>query len=348
MSEILGIMTHAIKNPDHFRRHARAAIGESFAGVLLYTPQGVDLHNKQIRGYLFRDGSWSKKNAAYPKINLDIGFYPSSSLRKASKVKAHKELSFTAYGLGNKSKIQKHLVASSFLKPYLLPTERVQTSAQFTDFLEKHRSVMLKPINGWGGKGIIRVTLEKNRFQVEQNNKKTVRLPLSRLSSFLHGVLSRGGRHIMQKWIDIRNSEGSVYDIRALAQKNGEGKWQTTGTAVREGKRGVITSNIKSGGHAYDVERYLKKQFNNEKAEALTKSIAEVASYIPPYMEKSYNTRLSELGIDLAVDSSGRLWLLEVNIKPGKSIMKMVYGQNAWEQSFRLPFQNARHMLKAK
>lgn len=348
MSEILGIMTHQIHRPEQYRRHAQVALAETFQGVLVYTPQGVDLQRKHIRGYLYRNGVWSKKTAAYPEINLDIGFYPPSSLRKASLVKGCKQLRFTAYGLGNKCKIQSHLVKSPLLKPLLLPTEQVKTEQQFADFLKKYGSVMLKPINGWGGKGIIKVTMDKDRFKVEQNYVKPKSMPLSRLGPFLRGVLRNGGRHLVQKWIDIRNHDGNVFDIRALLQKNGEGIWKITGTAVREGKRGVITSNIKSGGSAYDVKAYLKKQFGDEKGEELAKSIAEVSEHIPPFLEKSYKSRLSELGIDLAVDTSGRLWLLEVNIKPGKSIMKLVYGKKAWEQSFRLPFQNARHMLKNK
>nr|WP_282936950.1 YheC/YheD family protein [Paenibacillus sp. RC67] len=204
---------------------------------------------------------------------------------------------------------------------------------------------MLKPINGWGGKGIIRVTLDKNRFIVQQNGVPTKSLPTSALGSFIRQVL-KNGHHLMQKWIDIRNRSGHVYDIRALVQKNGEDQWQTTGTAVRQAKQGKITSNIKSGGSAHQVSNYLKREFDSEKGNALTSSVAEIAQYIPPFMEKSYHTRLSELRIDLAVDSSGRLWLLEVNIKPGRMIMRQVYGKKAWERSFRIPFQNARHLLK--
>lgn len=343
MNHILGIMTHRIHRPDSFRLHAKTALAEHFNGVIVYTPQDVNLATRQIYGYVYRNGAWSRQRTGYPAINLDIGFYPESSLRKARLVKNSKELRFTAYGLGNKCKIQSHLVRSPFLQPYLLPTEQVTTAREFIQFLKTHRSIMLKPINGWGGKGIIRVTLEPNHFTVEQNEKPIRCLPVSYLGTYIRSVL-RNGRHLMQKWIDIRNRSGRVFDIRALVQKNGE--WQTTGTAVREGRQGKITSNIKSGGSAHQVSEYLRREFDSERGEALTSSIAEIAQYIPPYMERSYHTRLSELGIDLAVDESGRLWLLEVNIKPGRMIMREVYGKKAWERSFRIPFKNARRMLE--
>lgn len=346
MKNILGIMTHSVSHPQRYGRHARSALAERFDGVIMYTPKGVDVRRRVIQGSLFHNGSWSKATVPFPKINLDIGFYSPSDMTRATIVKKSKELPFTGYGLGNKSKIQSHLEASDYLRPYLIPTEHVTKEEQFAAFVKKHRSVMLKPINGWGGKGITRVTLSGDYFTVQRDGKDVQTLPKARLGSYIRGLLRSGGRHIMQKWIDIRNTKGTVYDIRALMQKNGKGEWQLSGLAVREGKKGKITSNIKSGGEAYEASDYLKEQFGEEAGEKLAVSAKEVAEYISPYMEKSYKSRLSELGIDLAVDRGGKLWLIEVNIKPGKSIMKRVYGQKAWEQSLHVGYQYARKLLE--
>lgn len=345
MTKILGIMTHRVSRPQAFSRHAKSAIAEKFDGLLMYTPKDVNMKRRVISGSLYQNGSWARATVPFPKMNLDIGFYTPKDMHRATIVKKSSRLPFTGYGLGNKCRIQSHLVQSAYLKPYLLPTEQVKTAEAFIAFLKKHESVMLKPINGWGGRGIIRVTLHKEHFTVQRDGKENQQLPRSGLGRYIRGVLGTG-RHLMQKWIDIRGSKGSVFDIRALVQKNGSGQWQTTGMAVREGKRGKITSNIKSGGDAFDVSQYLTKEFGVEMGEKLTETVAEVANYIPSFLEKSYKSRLSELGIDLAVDTSGKLWLIEVNIKPGKMIMKRVYGQKAWEQSLHIGFQYARQLLE--
>ncbi|WP_127530121.1 YheC/YheD family endospore coat-associated protein [Paenibacillus kobensis] len=348
MHNYLGIMTHRVASPSKYYRHQSSAQAEKFDGVIMYTPNGVDMKRKQVSGYIYQDGSWKWKTVGFPKMNMDIGFYNEADMAKATKVKKNPALRFTGYGLGNKCRIQKHLDASDYLKPYLLPTEQVQTSQQFIAFVHKHGSVMLKPINGWGGRGIIRITESKDRrYRVQTNGKPAADLSQAGLASYVKGILGQG-RHVMQKWIDIRNKDGQVYDIRALMQKNGEGKWQLTGMAVREGKNGSITSNIKSGGNAHGVQEYLESQFNEEEGQALTSSIVEVAEYIPPYTEKSYRSRLFELGIDLAVDRSGKLWLIEINIKPGKSIMHRVYGRKAWEKCLRHPFEYARFLASTK
>jgi hypothetical protein len=345
MSDILGIMTHRIGHPGSFTRHAKSALAEKFSGILVYTPKDVNLTTRRITGYVYKGGgTWNKRTLPFPKINMDIGFYTGSQGTRATLVKKVPAFPFTGYGIGNKIRIQKHLIASPVLRPYLLPTEQVKDPDGFIAFAKKYRSVMLKPINGWGGRDIVRVTLENGQFKVQSNNELTQRLSASGLRNFIRRAL-RKERHLMQQWIDIRNKQGVIYDIRALMLKKSEDNWQTAGIAVREAKRGRITSNLKSGGHAYEASAYLKKEFGDEKGEALAKSIRELAEYIPDFTEKSYKSRLCELGIDLAVDASGKLWLLEINIKPGKLIMRQLYGQKAWEQSLHTHFQYARSLF---
>ncbi|MDF2670184.1 MAG: hypothetical protein K0R67_2490, partial [Paenibacillus sp.] len=128
-------------------------------------------------------------------------------------------------------------------------------------------------------------------------------------------------------------------------QKGKSGDWQLSGVAVREGQINKITSNLKTGGHAYEASSYLKKQFGEERGAALSECAKQLAEHIPFHLEESYGIRLSELGIDLAVDRNGSLWLIEVNIKPGRMVIQQVYGQRAYEQCFRTPFRYAKYLL---
>lgn len=345
MGNLLGIMTHRIPGKSVIRRHGRAAAAARFQGIALYTPQDVNLKKKTVRGHVLRKGRLTRSTVPLPSINLDIGFYSAAQIKKAALVLRSKSMRFAGYGLGDKKRIQSHLTASEKLRPYLLPTEPLASPEHGVRFLLKHESIMLKPINGWGGKGIIRLTAGTQSVKVQRDGKRSLRLPASRLKTYFRRVL-RTGRHMMQKWIDIRNAKGNVFDIRALVQKNGQGQWQLTGMAVREGKRKKITSNMKGGGKAYSVLEYLSREFGAERGAELTGSVIEAADYIPSYMEKSYGTRFSELGIDLAADRSGKLWLIEVNIKPGKKIIKSVYGRKAWKQSLLNAYRYARKLAR--
>jgi D-alanine-D-alanine ligase-like ATP-grasp enzyme len=57
-----------------------------------------------------------------------------------------------------------------------------------------------------------------------------------------------------------------------------------------------------------------------ENAKEVEKDIIESAILIAEVTEQHVNGPLGELGMDIGVDRSGRVWLFEVNAKPGRHI----------------------------
>ncbi len=344
---MLGLMTHYVGSPSRFSRQTRAALSEGFAEVAVFTPGDVSLSLRRISAYVSRGRGWVRRMIGFPRISIDLGFYDGGRWAAASmRVKNCRSLPFIGYGLGNKWKIQSHLLQSSELKEHLLPTLVAERATAVMQFVDEHRHVMLKPINGKCGRGIIRLSSHGGgRFAAKDNRASRRFGSAAGAGLYVRHVLGRG-RHLMQRWIDIRSNSGLVYDIRALVQKNGRGEWQLSGTAVREGRPNRITSNLKTGGRACELAGYLRGQFGSERGAALVERVHALAAHIPAFLEESYGIRLCELGIDLAVDRDGRLWLLEVNIKPGRSVIRRIYGQGAFEQCFRMPFRYALHLAR--
>jgi hypothetical protein len=344
-TNLLGIMTHRIGTPGRFMRHARAAISAGFSGVLLFVPGGVRLTSKRIEGFVYVPGSrWRKTSSEYPSVAIDIGYYTKREIVLQSiRIKNSTPIRFTGFASGNKWTIQQHLLASPVVKPHLLPTKPMKTTEEAFAFAREHGTIMIKPINGKGGKGIMKLsqegdgwTLRRNGRAVLSGNERSVRSVLRKAAA--------GGSYLLQRWIDIRNPEGRVFDIRSLVQKNGSGEWVTTGTAVREGPPNSITSNICGGGRACDTRAYLQGIFEPDKVDELMDRLCELSRHIPPHLEADYGKRFTEFGLDFAIDRSGALWLLEANIKPGRSVIRKVYGEDAARRCFLLPYQYARHL----
>ncbi|PYI53509.1 YheC/YheD family protein [Paenibacillus flagellatus] len=341
--DLLGIMTHRIGNPERFARHAQAALSAGFSGVVLFAPAGVSIKRKRIEGYLRTSGSgWAKSSCGYPSVAMDIGYYTdAATVRQAKRIKNLEAIRFTGYGMGNKWTIQRRLLASPLLRPHLLPTKPMESAADALAFAREHGAIMIKPINGKGGQGIMRLSCGDAGCTLQRNGRKDVSGTQTAIEAVLRRAVGRN-RYLIQRWIDIRNDEGRVFDIRALVQKNGDGRWETTGVAVREGPANSITSNMKSGGSALAAEPYLRRLFERERSDDMMRSIGELSEHLPVHLEKAYGKRLAELGLDFAVDRSGRLWLLEANVKPGKSVIRHVYGDDAARRCFLLPFHYAR------
>ncbi|WP_158606735.1 YheC/YheD family protein [Paenibacillus ginsengarvi] len=344
-TNLLGIMTNHIGNPRRFHPHAQAAVSAGFSGVLLFVPQGVRLLGKRIDGYMYTPGrGWVKTSREYPVAAIDIGYYTKpETVQRSIRVKQATPIRFTGFASGNKWTIQQHLLASEALKPHLLPTIPMRSTGDAIAFAKEHGTIMIKPINGKGGKGIMKLTRAGTGWALVRNGRSVVSGSEPTVRSALR-LAAGGGKYLLQRWIDIRNPEGRVYDIRSLVQKDGSGQWVITGTAVREGARNSITSNISGGGRAYETKAYLEKLFDPDKTSELLDKIEFLSGHIPAHLEADYGKRFAEFGLDFAVDRSGALWLLEANIKPGKSVIRKVYGDEAAKRCFRLHYQFARYL----
>lgn len=343
---VFGIMTDKMIDLPRFQKFVPIALNEGFSEVLLFTPNDVDLKKQRVFGYVNRGQSWKKEWCPFPSISHDVGYYTSqAATQRVRRIKSHPQLPFLGYGLGNKWTIQQQLSKFSQLTPHLLPTSLIHSSSSVLEMLKKHRSVMLKPLNGKGGRGIIRLSLLGDGTIVEEtgNQSRSYRSSTWKLPSQV-----KRERYLVQKWIDIRDRKGTVYDIRVLMQKDGSGKWTLTGMGVRQGSQGKITSNLSGGGHAFPVYPFLKEQFSAHSANLLERKIREISYAIPDYLEKAYNKRLVELGLDIAVDRDMKVWIIEVNIKPGKTLYKKISDLEADRMSLVNPIKYARYLLDKK
>jgi hypothetical protein len=341
MERILGIMVHEPSKLGRVTPYVEMALAEGFDDLVVFTPKDVNLLTRSIHGYFYRDGDWFRTHTPFPVIAYDVGYYLDSSTKKrVSKIKKTKQIHFIGSPLGSKLTIQKHLMTSPFLIPYLIPTQPFRSAATALHMVKKYGAIMIKPVYGMGGKGIIRLSKEIVGYRLEEDNKPVRYFFHREIIDALH-ELQNGKRYIVQKWIDIRDQDGCVYDIRVLMQKNANSEWNLTGMGVRQGEKEKITSNLKGGGHAFEVYSFLEQQFGKHRAEALTVELENIARHIPPCLERSSQKSLIELGLDLAIDRKGHIWIIEVNNKPDKTIFQQISNTEAAENSIRIPIQYA-------
>ncbi|MNN57292.1 Endospore coat-associated protein YheD [compost metagenome] len=65
---------------------------------------------------------------------------------------------------------------------------------------------------------------------------------------------------------------------------------------------------------------------------------------IPAALE-ACNGRMAELGLDLGVDRDGRVWIIEANTKPGRSIFRKLGQEKLLLQAERNPIAYACYIL---
>ena len=103
-------------------------------------------------------------------------------------------------------------------------------------------------------------------------------------------------------------------------QKNGKGTWTITKVYARVGRKGNITSNLATGGTAHSLSEVFKQYFDKDKITEIKKKIRALSIKVCEALEKSSGHIFGEMGVDLGVDKDGRIWIIEVNSKPRRTV----------------------------
>jgi glutathione synthase/RimK-type ligase-like ATP-grasp enzyme len=341
----LGIMVEKI-NKEEYELQCLAAPNAGFERVVLFTPGDVDLEGRRLKGWVWSNGQWEFQHLpSYPDFIYDRGIYErSSQIRQAGKVKRKSGIPFVGDWLGNnKWIIQQKMAVNPRLRPHLIPSRLLVKAGDAYDMLAKYNRVIIKPAGTHAGAGIKLVYRGDRYYGLMENDRPVEQLTRREFSKMLEGLKRR---HLIQKWLQLQDDQNRNYDIRVLMQKNEKGKWHLTGKGVRYGKAGSITSNLATGGEATEINAFLNKQFGEAKAKQLISKLRELGYEVSAHLEKAFQKRLVELGLDFGIDRKGRIWIIEANTKPGKKLLEQLCQTDAFRNSLQLPIQFAGFLLK--
>ncbi|WP_336779416.1 YheC/YheD family protein [Paenibacillus illinoisensis] len=308
------------------------------------------------KGYIYRKGQWKTAPVHGVQMLMDRCLLP---LPRRWRQQLH-ELALSGSGhirpywsvsLPGKWKVHRALSREKQLSRLLVPTVLLQPHAPWEQWLKRWpKGLFFKPVSGTHGKETFRLIQENDtptwviegRDQDNERFRRRFYTPHA-LSTWLESKFS-SRRMIMQPCLDLSHN-GHPFDIRALVQKNKHGRWTLTGCMVREGAEGSLTSNLHGGGKAYPAHSYLIDRYGSMRANTILEGIHHAAALIPPLLESQFG-RLAELGLDFGADSTGRLWLLEVNSKPGRSSFAEAGDRHMQTLTYTQPLAYARYLLQ--
>lgn len=292
--------------------------------VLAFSEEGVEMDNQLIRGFLFNpeNRSWEEGTYTYP-----ASIFKRTGIR--SKLRNHFQslLGDTVFNNYVFNKWEAHEWLSSFeaVKQYLPDTVLYRTSADVIEFLEQNKSAYIKPVYGSRGMGILKLdskdegfTLQysKNGEKIEQDFSK-----MNELNSLLISSLKEE-KYIVQRTLKLISFEGRTIDFRLILVKGGDGQWHDLELIARKGVKGEITSNVSTGGSAEAAELVFKNllKLSDVEASNLRSNMGFIGKRAALGLEES-GVSCGNLGVDMAIDIEGHIWILEVNnIDPNHTI----------------------------
>ncbi|MGE5701232.1 MAG: YheC/YheD family protein [Clostridia bacterium] len=352
---IIGILTwrgegSRFGEPGYFRRliHEGKQLG---ATVFLFSHKDVLFAQRRIKGFIPRaNGGWESRMFPWPDVVIDRcrkGSPEYREMRRRKDLFLYANRTYT-----NKWNATKLFLQEDSLRRWM-PDTTDYSPAHLRTMLAKHKMLYIKPGNGTGGCSIVKLTRSTDGYHLLGRDLKLARrkahlkseTALTQwLNRWVQNQRVRNGNFMIQQGLHLSLVPGRVADTRLLIQKNETGEWKVTGLGVRVGPKDSSTSNLHGGGRAVPFHEFFRDKFGDEKTVEILKECHELAHTVVNVIEKHFGSMM-EFGLDIGVDVNGRVWLIEVNPKPGRDIFKEMGQLALFKKSIQRPLQYALHVL---
>ncbi|MEI4769154.1 YheC/YheD family protein [Psychrobacillus sp. FJAT-51614] len=313
---LIGMLHHRAE-PEKVKKAYAYAVVAKAEGVdfFYFTAGNVDIKNEKILGKYYENGKWNEKEYPFPDAIYNASF-PLTYKGELAFDYLFKRIPFTSHSIGNKSEVQYRIKKGKEFYHYLIPTMELTNEKDLLDMIEMHNQIIIKPVSGSRGSGILFVEkADGETFKMNDSGKISFFSKQDLIDLVLLKVQEQD--YIIQKFISSRIKSGQVFDFRLHVQKNGEGEWVTTSIYPRVGPVGSITSNLGNGGFTAFPDPFLQIEFDNEWFD-VKKTLEYFSVSFSKHFDSLYGDfYLDELGIDVGMDENQRIWLFEVNWRPG-------------------------------
>lgn len=203
-----------------------------------------------------------------------------------------------------------------------LPDTARYSAATLNMWLKKYTSVYIKPSAGSRGRGIYKIWRQNKQYWLQHTTHAPRKF--SNLTS-VHRYIQAGmgsALYIIQQGIQLATIAGQPYDIRVMMQRSRMGgRWLYSGMIAKVAGKGSIVTNIGlSHGRVLEVSEALNQSLhcNKQAIRNYRRKLIQLSSLVASHFDSYQKYR--ELGLDLAIDTSGRIWLIEENTGPSHQL----------------------------
>ncbi len=224
-------------------------------------------------------------------------------------------MAYDSKSIGSKWRKTKWLLKDDLLKTYVPDTLRF-TRANLHTIMIRHPVVYFKPSRGSGGNRIMKIERSPSQTYITYylNHKQTysnIQSLYTQLKSF-----AKGKTFLLQRGINLATVKGNPFDLRVMVQKPDDGKWLVSAMFVKIGRSGKVVNNYNQGGKLANFNTTLKKaNYTEDEIQSVNRQLVDMGEQTGKCFDKHYEG-FRELGIDVAIDQSNKLWILEVNTRP--------------------------------
>ncbi|MBP1995555.1 YheC/YheD family protein [Paenibacillus eucommiae] len=219
-------------------------------------------------------------------------------------------------------KMFKHIIMAK--SPELassLPDTRKMSNHAFHTLVARYRKVIIKPSAGSGGFGVIQVaSIGKGKYEVHYEKTKKTISGQKEAYAFVHSKTKKAP-HMIQQRIPLSEIKGRPFDIRVMVQREGKSNWTITGKLAKLAGSGYIVTNIaRSKGTVIPLITAIERSnITGTSAKEIQKKMDKVSTKTAQILHAHYPW-LHTIGMDIGLDSNGKVWIIEANFAPSISL----------------------------
>jgi glutathione synthase/RimK-type ligase-like ATP-grasp enzyme len=312
-----------IYSPRHMEKYSdRFGVYGKVGGlVYAFSHKSIDWKNKEVYGlfYNYSKSKWQYGKFPFPSVIYRRDFHTDSDTERRL-TEFTKGRMFNSWRF-SKFHLYQYVKRNKGLAKYLPETELSKKYEQVLRFIEKHKDVILKPINLSRGRGICIISSTGSGYRIyDYRSKEAKEIELqdsTTLKSFFEANPQFFSDYLIQRYLKLAKVDGAAFDIRVVMQKDTSSDWKCTGIECRVAGKESLLTNISRGGYALTLDEALSKAFPDAESnrERIKTRIHTLCHKLCINLEGIHH-HFAELGMDIAADEKGRLWIIEVNVFP--------------------------------
>ncbi|WP_066174186.1 YheC/YheD family protein [Bacillus marinisedimentorum] len=293
-------------------------------GLYITSPEYWDV--KQMKGMIYSGGSWKQNTVPAPDIVHNRissrRFEQTEAFNKIREYCTRHEIPFFNHQFLNKWNVKEMLEKCPEIVPYLPETALLNSRSALRNMLLKHERVYLKPIHGSQGRDIFMVFLSEEGFVLHSTSSSPAAKAFQTVEDLFDEIVPaiKKERYLVQEGLTLISRQSSPLDFRFLCHQISAGKWIVTSETARLSPPGHFVSNIAMGGSLVRPLEVLKDVFGNKHGKELLLAMREIAVNTAAAISSEAGGTYAELGLDIAADTDGKPWIIEVNTKPSKDM----------------------------
>lgn len=205
------------------------------------------------------------------------------------------------------------LLGNASVAPHI-PQTRMYNADHLKRMVNQFGMVVIKPIRGGGGYGVIKVSYARGIYSFTYMSKHKSFGSFETMFKAL-GRAKVGRKYIIQQGIQLARIGGRPIDYRVKVAKQTDGKWIYRAMVGRLARPGLFVTNLCKGGTQLSAREGLRRSLRSKVVNTKRREMRILTNKCIGIMESSF-PGIGELGFDYGIDYGGKIWIFEVNTRP--------------------------------